>query len=150
MRRRKFFSRRSVLASVLGALSTLTARLRAFAIDKLAKTDVDYRDRPRGAERCDNCRVWVPPNACKPVEGTISPKGWCNIWRSQAPTWELTPNEEDKLTKGDVAYQNRSRNRQSCESCDIFQPPDACASVQGAISPKGWCNIWRRVKDQRP
>jgi hypothetical protein len=146
MWKRKFLSRRSALASALGIVSSSTLSFNAFAIDKLSKVDVDYRDRPRGGERCDNCRVWLPPDACKSVEGTISSQGWCNIWRSQFPNWEFTPNEEDKLSKDDVAYQSHPHNRQSCGNCDIFQPPDACTSVQGKISSKGWCNIWRSVK----
>jgi len=44
---------------------------------KLAQKVVQYQDTPKNGVQCDSCVSWVPPNACKLVEGTISPKGWC-------------------------------------------------------------------------
>jgi hypothetical protein len=149
---RKFLtlSRRRLMKILVANALVIESCVKAFAVDKLAKTDVDYRDRPKGHERCDNCRVWLPPNGCKSVDGIISPRGWCVIWRSIAPNAEISRDEEEKLTKGDVAYQNRPRGGQRCDSCDVFQPPDKCGSVQGKVRPEGWCNIWRSVKKKTP
>ncbi len=136
-------SRRRLLAALaqLSALSSLVPR--AFAVDRLSKGDVDYRDYPKGGERCDNCRVWAPPDGCKSVEGEISPRGWCNIWRSRVLNNAITPDAEGKLSKGDVVYRGYPKGGQRCDNCEVFLPPDGCNSVQGKISPRGWCNIWR-------
>jgi len=34
--------------------------------------------------KCSNCASFVKPNACKVVDGVISPEGYCLIW-SPAP-----------------------------------------------------------------
>ncbi len=65
-------ARRQVLRMIASGVAAFATWARAFAVDKLAKSDVDYRDRPKGRERCDNCRVWVPPDSCKSVEGDFS------------------------------------------------------------------------------
>jgi len=100
------YARRQVLRVIASAAAVCAAWAKAFAIDKLAKSDVDYRDRPKGKERCDNCRVWVPPDSCKSVEGPISPSGWCNIWRPAVVQNAIVPDPEERLTKDDVAYKN--------------------------------------------
>jgi hypothetical protein len=56
---------------------------------------------------------------------------------------------EERLTKDDVAYQNTPKGRQRCDNCEVFLPPDGRTSVQGKISPRGWCNIWRQAKMER-
>ena len=41
---------------------------------------VAYQDTPKGTQNCANCKLFEAPNACKSVEGAISPSGWCKIW----------------------------------------------------------------------
>ena len=74
-------TRRGVVRFLASAAALIGLPRLARAVEKLSKAAVAYRDHPKGKERCDNCRVWVPPNACKSVEGEIAPQGWCNIWR---------------------------------------------------------------------
>ncbi|GAA0308621.1 hypothetical protein GCM10009087_18310 [Sphingomonas oligophenolica] len=50
------------------------------ASGKVAKKAVQYQDSPKGKSRCDNCRQWQAPAACKLVDGPISPAGWCMIY----------------------------------------------------------------------
>jgi hypothetical protein len=138
--------RRQLLALLASGAAAIIALGKAFAVDKLEKGDVDYRGHPKGRERCDNCRVWLPPNACKSVEGDISPAGWCNIWRPAIVSSAISQDPEDRLTKEDVIYRNTPKGKQRCDNCDVFIPPDACTSVEGKISPSGWCNIWRQAK----
>src|SRR6202163_2859602 len=80
-------SRRSILrniavaaggAAVLAATASGT-RL-AEAQTKATQKAVGYQDTPKGAQRCDNCRQFEPPDSCKTVEGTISPAGWCKVY----------------------------------------------------------------------
>ena len=80
-------SRRTVLHGVacaaVGAAPILGLSVmadRALAQTKASQASVAYQDSPKGSQRCDNCKLWEPPNACKSVAGTISPSGWCKIW----------------------------------------------------------------------
>jgi hypothetical protein len=74
-------SRRSLLRSAVGATGVLAATLnRALAQPKISKVAVNYQDHPDGDKRCDKCIQFQPPDACKMVEGTISPQGSCRIF----------------------------------------------------------------------
>ncbi len=50
--------------------------------------------------------------------------------------------KKPKRSQADVAYQDHPKGRESCENCDPFIPPNACGTVEGEISPKGWCKIY--------
>lgn len=50
------------------------------AASQISQKAVSYRDTPMGKSRCDNCKQWQPPAACKLVAGTIAPSGWCSIY----------------------------------------------------------------------
>ena len=76
-------SRRSLLryaaaAGILGATSTLVE-----AQPKVSKVAVNYQDHPDGNKRCDKCTQFQPPDACKMVEGAISPQGSCRIFTAK-------------------------------------------------------------------
>lgn len=47
-----------------------------------------------------------------------------------------------KISQTAVAYQNSPKDDRSCANCNLFQAPSACKTVDGAISPNGWCKIW--------
>ena len=46
----------------------------------MAQKLVQYQQKPKGAQECDQCLHWVPPDSCKMVEGKINPKGWCALF----------------------------------------------------------------------
>ena len=74
-------SRRSLLRSAAGATGVLAATLRsALAQPKITKVAVNYQDHPDGDKRCDRCVQFQPPDACKVVDGSISPQGSCRIF----------------------------------------------------------------------
>jgi hydroxyethylthiazole kinase-like sugar kinase family protein len=81
----KALSRRSVLAAtgcMIGASAAVAmAATEASAQAKVLQAVVAYQDSPKGAQQCDNCESFQPPNACKTVTGEVSPEGWCKIWR---------------------------------------------------------------------
>jgi hypothetical protein len=52
----------------------------AFAAPKISKKAVAYQDQPDGEKRCEKCAQFQPPDACKMVEGPISPQGSCRIF----------------------------------------------------------------------
>jgi hypothetical protein len=52
---------------------------------KISKVAVNYQDHPDGDKRCDKCAQFQPPDACKVVEGSISPQGSCRIFILKLP-----------------------------------------------------------------
>jgi hypothetical protein len=65
---------------VLGAGVVTTP---AAATNKMSPKAMSYRPSPNGNQRCDNCANFQPPAACKLVDGTIAPSGWCILYRSK-------------------------------------------------------------------
>jgi hypothetical protein len=72
-------SRRTVLRVGVGVLAALIP-VRASAQPKIAQKLVQYQEKPKGPQECDNCLHFVPPSSCKMVEGKINPKGWCQLY----------------------------------------------------------------------
>lgn len=52
-----------------------------------------------------------------------------------------------KVSKEAVDYQDHPKGGERCDNCTFFDPPDACALVEGRISPQGWCRLWAEKKD---
>jgi hypothetical protein len=76
-------SRRVVLTSTalaLGAAAAASVTSQATAQEKMSQADAKYQGTPKGDQRCDGCMLFQPPNACKVVEGEISPSGWCQLF----------------------------------------------------------------------
>jgi hypothetical protein len=80
-------SRRVVLASAafsLGAATAATVVSQTAAQQKLSQADAKYQTTPKGDQRCDGCVNFQPPNACKFVQGDISPNGWCQLFAAKS------------------------------------------------------------------
>lgn len=76
-------SRRKVLsgaALTLGAAAIATAASPAEAQQKITQTDAQYQATPKSDQHCDRCINFQAPNACKFVQGDISPSGWCQLF----------------------------------------------------------------------
>ncbi len=79
-------SRRVVLTGTELALSAAvaaTAVSQAAAQQKISQADAKYQATPKGDQHCDGCVNFQPPNACKFVEGDISPSGWCQLFAAK-------------------------------------------------------------------
>jgi hypothetical protein len=50
---------------------------------------------------------------------------------------------DSKVSQKAVAYQDTPNGSKNCANCSLFQAPNSCKSVDGVISPQGWCRIWR-------
>ena len=82
-------SRRSVLrgatviaggAAVLaGALAPATAQS-----GKMSQQAASYQSAPKNGQKCMDCSFFAAPTACKLVDGTISPAGWCKFYAKKA------------------------------------------------------------------
>ncbi|MBV9289376.1 MAG: high-potential iron-sulfur protein [Hyphomicrobiales bacterium] len=77
-------TRRTVLLAAAGAAPLLALGATSADAAKLAQKAVRYQDSPKDGKRCDGCNLFVAPNACKSVDGTISPSGWCALWVKKA------------------------------------------------------------------
>ncbi|MBV1701869.1 MAG: high potential iron sulfur protein [Hyphomicrobiales bacterium] len=41
-----------------------------------------------------------------------------------------------------VGYVTSPKAGHECSGCNLFVSPGSCKVVSGAISPKGWCQLW--------
>lgn len=79
-------TRRKLLALAVagtGAVVVTAVAVRSSPVEaasQISQKSVGYRDTPMGKSRCDNCKQWQPPAACKLVAGAIAPAGWCSIY----------------------------------------------------------------------
>jgi len=74
-------SRRSLLGGVIGAAGILGAMPnQAKTQPKISNVAVNYQDQPDGDKRHNKRAQCHPPDACKVVEGSISPEGSCRIF----------------------------------------------------------------------
>jgi uncharacterized membrane protein len=53
-----------------------------------------------------------------------------------------TSSRAAKMTQKAVGYQDSPKGDRQCDGCNLFEGPKACKTVDGEISPKGWCRIW--------
>jgi len=56
----------------------------AQAAQKIAQSAVQYQPTPKDGQKCSTCVNFEPPSACKIIEGTISPDGWCIAYAPKA------------------------------------------------------------------
>jgi hypothetical protein len=75
-------NRRNLLLAAAGA-APLLALASTPAEAKIPQATVAYQDMPNGDKQCDNCNFFIAPNACKTVDGEISPKGYCKIYNKK-------------------------------------------------------------------
>jgi hypothetical protein len=76
-------SRRVIItgtAVTVGAAASGVAVRRAAAQQKISQANAKYVDHPNNNQQCDGCIQFQAPNACKIVDGNISPKGWCQFF----------------------------------------------------------------------
>jgi hypothetical protein len=52
----------------------------AVAAGKRSKAEVAYQDQPHGAERCEVCAPFLPPDQCRLVVGPVGRQGWCKVY----------------------------------------------------------------------
>ncbi len=80
----KGVTRRTVLLAAAGAAPLLAMSASGADASGLPQAAVGYQPTPKGDQQCDNCNLFVPPNACKSVAGEIAPTGWCKLWVKKA------------------------------------------------------------------
>ena len=53
-----------------------------------------------------------------------------------------TPAQAAKEPQKAVKYQDAPKGEASCENCTLFEAPSSCKTVDGTISPQGWCMVY--------
>jgi hypothetical protein len=53
---------------------------RAEAAEKMTRAQAEYQATPNGIYSCGVCTLFMPPDACKVVEGEVSKAGWCKAF----------------------------------------------------------------------
>lgn len=64
----------------LGAATAATMVRQAAAQQKVSQALAKYQGMPKGDDHCEICNNFQPPNACKFVQGEISPNGWRQLF----------------------------------------------------------------------
>jgi len=49
-----------------------------------------------------------------------------------------------KMSQKAAAYQDTPKDGAACSTCALFQAPNSCSLVDGAISPNGWCRFYSK------
>ena len=47
-----------------------------------------------------------------------------------------------KIGQAAVGYQPEPKDGHSCANCNLFEAPSSCKTVDGTVSPDGWCKVW--------
>jgi hypothetical protein len=76
-------SRRIALRLSGALIAALWPEARVSAQQKVSQTDAKYQARPNGQQRCEICLQFQPPGSCKLVQGSISPRGWCQFFAAR-------------------------------------------------------------------
>ena len=71
-------------ALVLGGVAAGATATPAAAQQKVSEAAAKYQGQPKGSQSCGVCASFQPPNACKLVEGAISPSGWCQLFTAKS------------------------------------------------------------------
>ena len=77
-------TRRTVLIAAAAVAPFLALTPSADAAKKVSQQAASYQSTPKGDQFCGNCGHFIPPTACRLVEGRISPGGWCRLWAKKA------------------------------------------------------------------
>ena len=60
-------------------------------------------------------------------------------------TAAIQPAQAAKISQSVVKYQDSPKGEQMCSNCKLFTAPNACQTVDGTISPNGWCMIYQKA-----
>jgi hypothetical protein len=58
---------------------------------------------------------------------------------------DVQPAQAAKISQTVVKYQDSPKGEQMCSNCKLFTAPNACQTVDGNISPNGWCIVYQKA-----
>ena len=62
-----------------------------------------------------------------------------------AATAAIQPAQAAKIAQKVVNYQDSPKGAQMCSNCKLFVTPSSCQTVDGTVSPNGWCSIYQKA-----
>lgn len=74
--------RRSTLKLIGAAVPVLALSTESAWASKMSQKAARYQDDPKDGKECEHCKFFEKPHSCKIVSGTISPEGWCILYRA--------------------------------------------------------------------
>lgn len=84
---RKITRQEALKALTLPALAAaISGSMVTNAQAKASKATVKYQGKPKGSQKCSDCKFFVAGKnkmamgSCKIVDGSISPNGWCTAF----------------------------------------------------------------------
>jgi hypothetical protein len=66
------------------ARSTTSTNTRSAEGAQVNKQDAQYQNQPNGQQRCSLCANYQAPSACLVVAGSVTPNGWCNLFKAKS------------------------------------------------------------------
>ncbi len=66
----------------------------------------------------------------------------CGVGAASVLAMTMTAARAGKMPQAAVGYVPSPHGSQRCDNCRLFQAPGSCKSVDGSISPSGWCKIY--------
>jgi len=58
------------------------------------------------------------------------------------PLLAVAARAADKMTRKQAEYQDTPNGIYSCGLCSLFEAPNGCKVVEGAVSKDGWCKAF--------
>ena len=55
---------------------------------------------------------------------------------------DYVPYPQNKITKAAAHYQDKPEGNELCGGCPYFIVPNGCVTVEGEVSPSGWCPMF--------
>ena len=87
-------------------------------------------------------KTWSTPISRRHLfEGAVRVCGAATIFTTAA----IQSAQAAKASQKVVKYQETPKGNQMCSNCKLFVTPNACQTVDGAISPNGWCIVYQKA-----
>jgi len=79
---RHVLPRRALMGGALAGTAGWAASPRGHALAQqmMSSAEAQYQDMPEGIQICATCTLFLPPSACKSVEGEVTANGWCKLF----------------------------------------------------------------------
>ena len=75
------------------------------------------------------------------LESAVCAGGVATIFAMAA----IQPAQAAKVSQKVVNYQESPKGAAKCSNCKVFVAPSSCQTVDGTISPNGWCSIYQKA-----